>query len=760
MIGCKTYLNITYLTAPTEKGGDECFKDADMLSQLLIETCPAIVTAAPLSCNAGNGLLHIDPKNNSCASAARAIKNLASGVVGNEVGDIDCVDERYFQVRDSTRCPETADAINTVLQFHAGDLPLDYEECNDPTTQTTTATTTVATNAEETQCAFASWQSKMLMVKCNDYNTRWINRLLQICGVAGGGKLTCLGGKLTSATPELCGSHVEMLNQIVRDVSYNANPLHAPFRCAAGGKKVAHTTQDTDACSVDVRLLGKAGHLLLTDQYDGCSHNTQTSTETTTATSTVESTATTTAASTKTTTATSTATTGRRCNGKPEAPLCAALSESDCNRIDEPINIFASCPILCGTCTSSTTTTTTPVCNGISDPTFCETELSGACGTITSDTNINVNMYCPVMCGSCVPSTSTTTATATTSTETSVVTETLDPLVLARTGGVDILCADFSGQQVIAVVAERADQCHYQVAKPFGIAAQGCVRGFPDPESLIECHAASSNNGYLLYGGGATKCMETAVAIGAGLRSNGITAVFGCTSDGYLTMPSSCTEGMMAVAMAAARSQQKVALANPQPAGQPALVDANRDCTHIIGDNGAIAFFYFRQDLALSQLVGVESEAWKADAFKEALAKSLQSKMTQVNSKQLSVLDFSTANGEIKANIPAPGSSGGSASGGIVAQLELLVTSVDNPFTFLYGGTTLTSSSVAHVVDGASAGKGPPTGIIIVLALIAVLMVGVIGMLVSLQRSRKVGPDYLVNHNPNILQKSVWNEDE
>ena len=278
-----------------------------MLSQLLIETCPAIVTAAPLSCNAGNGLLHIDPKNNSCASAARAIKNLASGVVGNEVGDIDCVDERYFQVRDSTRCPETADAINTVLQFHAnqrGDLPLDYEECNDPTTQTTTATTTVATNAEETQCAFASWQSKMLMVKCNDYNTRWINRLLQICGVAGGGKLTCLGGKLTSATPELCGSHVEMLNQIVRDVSYNANPLHAPFRCAAGGKKVAHTTQDTDACSVDVRLLGKAGHLLLTDQYDGCSHNTQTSTETTTATSTVESTATTTAASTKTTTAT------------------------------------------------------------------------------------------------------------------------------------------------------------------------------------------------------------------------------------------------------------------------------------------------------------------------------------------------------------------------------------------------------------------------------------------------------------------------
>ena len=213
----------------------------------------------------------------------------------------------------------------------------------------------------------------------------------------------------------------------------------------------------------------------------------------------------------------------------------------------------------------------------------------------------------------------------------------------------------------------------------------------------------------------------------------------------------------MTVAMAAAGNQQKFAQANPQPAGQPALVDVNRDCTPITADTGVIATFYFGQDLALSQLADVESETWKVNAFKETLVQSLQSKMTQVNTQQLSILDFSAATGEIKVNIPAPGSSGGSASAEIAAQLELLVTAVDDPFSFSYGGATLTSSSVA---DEASAANGPSIGIIVVLALIVVLLVGVIGMLVNLRRSRKVGPDYLLNHNASILQKSVLNEDD
>ena len=730
--------------------------------------CPSVVTHVPLTCNAGNHLLHINPLNKTCSAAARAIKNLASGVVGNEVGDIDCVDDRYFRVKDRERCEETVLALNTVYQYHEngrGNLTLDYEECNDPTTQTTTATSTATSAVFDSQCAFASWQSKQLLVHCAAYNTRWYNRLLQKCGgfEADDALLACKGGRLISATAEMCTAQVAVLNEIARDVSYNADPVHVPFTCGNAGNVVTYYTQDTKSCSADVELLDKATHLLRTGQYDKCTHNTLTSTGTSSATSTQSTTGTSTVSSTATSTGRTTATTGRHCNGNPEADECAVLSETDCGRFMLPgsgptpppssnsaaaFDVSKNCPALCNTCTTSTTTTTMPTCNGVPDPPFCRNELLDNCGTI--ENTIDVDVYCPAMCSSCIPTTSTTTETATTTTVTETTT-TLDPVIAAQNGKVDIECNDFDGQQLVTVAADRP-ACHYRVAKALGVVAQGCLPGFPDPEALLECHAVSSKNEYVLYGGEPALCVETAVAIGAGLRSSGITAGFGCTSDGYLTMNTPCTGGMLAVAFAAAGNQQKMARTDPRPPGQPPFAASNRDCTPVIGDTGVRATFYFRQDQALEQLAG--SNTWEQDAFKDTLAASLQSQLPGQGAAELGVLAFNPGDGEVTVEIAAPGADGGQPSAFVSTQLEALLASPETPFYFSFGGVALTSSAA----DGpkATAATGASTGLIVVLALIAALLVGVVVMLVSLKRSRKVSPQsYLLNHNFSVKELSV-----
>ena len=737
-----------------------------MLSKILTDACPSVVTYAPLTCNAGNHLLHIEPANKTCSAAARAIKNLASGVVGNEVGDIQCINDRYFSIKNGAQCEGTVLALNTVYQHQMsgrGDLPFDFKECNDPTTQTTTATSTATTAEYDTQCAFASWSSSNLLVTCTDYNLRWFNQLLRTCGsFDADGKdgpsdtFACENKRLVSATADLCAAQVALLNKIVRDVSYNADPLHFPFNCGDDGNVVTYYTHDTASCNADVGLLDKAKKLLMNGQFDGCMHNTETSTATSTVTSTKKSTETSTATATATTTATTTVTTGRRCNGEFEPEECAALSESDCGRGGGAAGVFdvsSNCRALCGTCTTSTTTTTTGVCNGMPDPDFCQTELSGGCGTISS-ANLNVDEYCPVMCNSCIPTTSTTTETATTTTNT-ITTTTLDPLIVAQNGDVKMECAAFSGKQLVTVVADRA-ACHYRVAKALGIVAQGCLRGFPNPEYLLECHAASSNNGFLLYGGDPATCMETAGAIGAGLRNNGLTAGFGCSSDGYLTMNTPCGGSMLSVVFAAAGNQQRKAQADPQPPGQPPFVDANRDCTPVAGDTGVRATFYFGQDNALTQLAGAESGTWEQAAFKDTLAASLQSQLNQ-DADAFRVVTFNPANGQVEVEIPAPGMAGGLPSATVTDQLNTLLTSEEAPFTFSYGGVALISSSAADDSSAAHDG-GPSTGLIVVLVLITLLLVGVVIMLANLRRARnKVSQDHLLNPNYSVKQMDVFN---
>lgn len=132
---------------------------------------------------------------------------------------------------------------------------------------------------------------------------------------------------------------------------------------------------------------------------------------------------TTTTTTSATTTTTSGTTTTVVCNGKPDpAEPCTTLSASaGSSCIFEEAQTL--CPVLCNTCnyTTSTATTTTAVnCNGELDPTKCSLLKESNCYDPPPFGQLTKNL-CPVLCASCTTST-TTTSTTTTSTYTSTTT--------------------------------------------------------------------------------------------------------------------------------------------------------------------------------------------------------------------------------------------------------------------------------------------------------------------------------------------------
>ena len=117
------------------------------------------------------------------------------------------------------------------------------------------------------------------------------------------------------------------------------------------------------------------------------------------------------------------------CNGTPDPDACHQKDYAGkCN--DDLIgkSLRDRCPLLCGTCisttsTTATTTTTKEKCNGRPDPPLCDFEEdSPSLGCQAEIVGEVLREACPVRCKTCVTSTSTTTTTATTATTTTTTT--------------------------------------------------------------------------------------------------------------------------------------------------------------------------------------------------------------------------------------------------------------------------------------------------------------------------------------------------
>ena len=130
-------------------------------------------------------------------------------------------------------------------------------------------------------------------------------------------------------------------------------------------------------------------------------------------------------ATTTVTSTTSTRTIG--CNGLPDpTPDCDGIGPDDCTQFEE---LFETCPAHCQSCINSTTTTTvtstttvsttTATCNGLLDPSDCGTVyLRSWCPKINL-VGKRAKEKCPIMCDSCIATTSTHTFTSTSATRTS-----------------------------------------------------------------------------------------------------------------------------------------------------------------------------------------------------------------------------------------------------------------------------------------------------------------------------------------------------
>ena len=335
---------------------------------------------------------------------------------------ITCVNNKFFMV--GNECGKTAHALNIAYQYiknERNDVGADWEDCNDPTTQTSTATSTVTTAPYESlSCGkidVSTGGAEALVVHCTGMSPRWLNHMLNDCDEAGIGGIRCVDDVLTAGgAGRTCSTEVKLLNKMLADLMPRASADFAPLKCLPDSSITYRDTSKSDidlaaACEKGVAHLDKGIKLFKTGEYSNCKFVTVTTTATTSVTSTATSTITTVSTTSTTTTQ---STTTPDCYGRVDDEQCGvSLFEADCNDPAKGVLARNNCPLMCNSCTSSTTTTTTLSCNGVPDPPFCNAQFGPEkCNRL--ELGIDVSKTCLAMCGTCPPTTSSTTVSTTT----------------------------------------------------------------------------------------------------------------------------------------------------------------------------------------------------------------------------------------------------------------------------------------------------------------------------------------------------------
>jgi hypothetical protein len=731
------------LTAPVTS--DKCFQEADQLATFITTACPSVVQefTVKLSCNAAQGLIQLqaqpeddgsgvqeeddDVHERACTATAEAFRNLGAGAMqemGGTVDDISCIDQSLFDLGSVEQCVRTSLALNTAYQYYLSgrdDVGRDYDQCLAPTTQTTTATVTAFTEVPEDdlQCTEPAAADLPVFVQCNAFNTRWLNKMMEHCTGSDEAALMCGSDGRLNFNPngaESCSDQVVHLNSMLKDLVptlENDPDAVQLLECNLSGESavVYFDNTEVDACNEHIDWLNRGILLAKAGEYTGCAGYT---TVTTTGTSTAASTATSTQTFTAITT-TTTASTKPHCFGKEDAEICSVVYTVDnCTDPVDPtlanLAIVSECPLMCGACTSSTTTTTTLGCNGVPDPQFCGIQVKASqCGTLMDGTEISV--LCPLMCGSCIQTTIITTGVATTATTTITTSSTEVPPPSGE-------CVDINGQQLITMESEQVD-CYFSVAEPLLSVARSCMDVEAPP--ALQCQAVGRNI-ILLY---SVNCASTALALTAGFNNLQVNLMFGCSADGYLTMATPCSTSTLQGAINVAQSQRIGAA-----------------CTPPIPDTGARVNFYFVQSWQLERLANTEGSVWEPTELKRTLAKVLQLSISP-GYGDLVVTEFVASTGQVVVEVPPAAArfrrgvgATGSSSNDVAEELRAVVTDQDEPFEFSFGGVELTTHygiAAASATEQQEAVRG---GAYVILVLVIVLLAALVGMLEYIKQVR------------------------
>ena len=406
------------LSVTNATGSVPCKARTALLSYQLLRACGGILARSGLrtglACGEGGDsrLLRADPK--FCPATSQAIHAL-SNAVNPGCSEFDCGKGGVFTAPDLGTCQGAAAALDNVvhnLQRNRSEgVNHHFDNCLAPTTQTSTATSTATTFPFQVdfRCSPQEIFIGVPSATCAAH-ARTLNRMVVQCD-GRPGNFACSGQELRYGSVHQCTADAHVINRIVQDIAKRpiGSKAHV-FTCPkpTGNATLRMVHHGQGSCNASMALLNSAVRLFLAGKYSRCSEGNGYTTATTSVSSTPTSTGSATATTSVTTTATSTPTTTRaHCNGLFDRSECRQLQAADCARnfSQAGFSILNRCPVLCNSCTSSTTTTTHVMCNGIPDPTDCQSLYRNRCDQVAF--GVVVNDFCPGMCKTCTTTTTT-----------------------------------------------------------------------------------------------------------------------------------------------------------------------------------------------------------------------------------------------------------------------------------------------------------------------------------------------------------------
>lgn len=337
-----------------------------------------------------------------------------------DTAQLECTSGGLLTAPDMRACLATAAALSEAGHHLSRNLSSGhlFDSCLAPSTQTTTATTTAGHDgfSADFRCSPSpstpTRPSLSVPPEACPGHARVLNQLVSQCDERPG-RFRCRNSTLHHPSIHECSADMYVLNMVLKDFSTRtaANDDDHQLSCLQTAAEVRMVSNGQASCSDTIALLNFAAEHFVAGRYTQCGDGftTLTTTATSSATSSEPLTQTSTATSTQTSTATSTPATLPHCNGAYDKHECHPLTPSDCLRdfVAAGFDIRHRCPVLCGSCTTSTTTTTTAQCNGRPDPADCGTIYKARCNQEVF--GVDVRAFCPGTCNMCT--TTTTTAT-------------------------------------------------------------------------------------------------------------------------------------------------------------------------------------------------------------------------------------------------------------------------------------------------------------------------------------------------------------